>query len=165
MLSQWIWGTQFSRTYFNKKLRNSGQIITMVPSGNLTQLLKMAIYSVKMVIFHSYVKLPEGTTQEHLPYFTNDKLCLRSANTWSILVIQLTLPNCQHHPCLLRDTSQYENVAVTDQKDNDYYSAGPMDNCARIAGVLSTVNLNGVTSHEKVFVCTGQEAWSFNIAY
>ena len=40
-----------------------------------------------------------------------------------------------------------------------------MDNCARIAGVLSTVNLNGVTSHEKVFVCTGQEAWSFNIAY
>jgi hypothetical protein len=65
----------------------------------------------------------------------------------------------------LRDTSQYENVAVTDQKDNDYYSAGPLDNCARIAVVLSTVNLNGVTSHEKVFVCTGQKAWSFNIAY
>jgi hypothetical protein len=63
------------------------------------------------------------------------------------------------------NSEEYENVAVTDQKDNDYYSAGPLDNCARIAVVLSTVNLNGVTSHEKVFVCTGQKAWSFNIAY
>ena len=35
-----------------------------LPSGNLTYLLKMAIYSefspLNMVIFHSYVKLPEG---------------------------------------------------------------------------------------------------------
>ena len=37
-----------------------------IPSGKLTQLLKMAIYSefshyLKMVIFHSYVSLPEGS--------------------------------------------------------------------------------------------------------
>ena len=38
-----------------------------LPSGNLTQLLKIAhlqlIYLLKMVIFHSYVSLPEGIYQ------------------------------------------------------------------------------------------------------
>ena len=43
-----------------------------IPSGNLTWLLKMAIYSgfshKKIVIFHSYVSLPEGTLNIHNPF-------------------------------------------------------------------------------------------------
>ena len=46
---------------------SSVQSFCSLPSGNLTKLLKMAIYSefsrvfpLKMVIFHSYVSLPEG---------------------------------------------------------------------------------------------------------
>jgi len=45
--------------------------IWLVPSGNLTYLLKMAIgivdfpiFPLKMVIFHSYVSLPEGSGLE-----------------------------------------------------------------------------------------------------
>ena len=44
-----------------------------IPSGNLTQLLKMTIYSgfshKKIVIFHSYVSLPEGTSGARLQDF------------------------------------------------------------------------------------------------
>ena len=45
-------------------------IISMnLPSGKLTQLLKMAIlqwfFPLNMVIFHSYVKLPEGSQEKH----------------------------------------------------------------------------------------------------
>ena len=58
--SQWITDVDDVHLYIES---TSYRCITL-PSGNLTQLLKMAhlqwIYPLKMVICHSYVSLPEG---------------------------------------------------------------------------------------------------------